>query len=393
MEYRRFGRTELQIPVLSCGGMRYQQGWSSLTPEEVEKENQDNLEATIHEAFSNGIYHIETARGYGSSEMQLGWVLPQLDRDKLIAQTKVGPESDVNDFRSNLEESFERLNLDYLDLFAFHGINTFDIFDKTFSKGGCLEVIREFQKDGRIRHIGFSSHGSKELLLKIIATDELDYMNFHYYYFDQMNAPILEAAAEKDMGVFIISPSDKGGMLYSPPDKLVSLCEPFTPMGFNDLWCLSHPDIHTISVGASKPSDFKEHLDIISHLQDAATVIAEPLARLDQTFLDTFDAEWVTNWKSGISTLVPLEGQVSVYHVLRLHNLCKAYDMHEFGKMRYNLFGNGGHWFAGAKVDQVADNSIREFIKESPIADRIIRVLHETHELLNADDKKRLSES
>jgi uncharacterized protein len=142
MEYRRFGRTGLEMPVLSCGGMRYQQGWSGLSPEEIEKDNQDNLEATIHEAFNQGIYHIETARGYGSSEMQLGWVLPGLDRDKLIAQTKVGPEADPEVFRSNLEESLKRLKLDYIDLFAFHGINDFDVFDMVFRKGGCLEVIR-----------------------------------------------------------------------------------------------------------------------------------------------------------------------------------------------------------------------------------------------------------
>jgi predicted aldo/keto reductase-like oxidoreductase len=45
------------------------------------------LQATIHRALDLGINHIETARGYGSSEMQLGWVLPKLPRDKMIVQT------------------------------------------------------------------------------------------------------------------------------------------------------------------------------------------------------------------------------------------------------------------------------------------------------------------
>jgi predicted aldo/keto reductase-like oxidoreductase len=72
MRYRRFGRTELQMPVFSCGGMRYQQGWGDLPLEEITPENQANLEATIHRSLELGINHIETARGYGSSEMQLG---------------------------------------------------------------------------------------------------------------------------------------------------------------------------------------------------------------------------------------------------------------------------------------------------------------------------------
>ena len=55
MKYRRFGKTELQIPVLSCGGMRYQQSWKTGDP--VTDDNQKNLEATIHRAIELGINH------------------------------------------------------------------------------------------------------------------------------------------------------------------------------------------------------------------------------------------------------------------------------------------------------------------------------------------------
>ena len=89
MKYRRFGRTGLQMPVISCGGMRYQHKWQDVDPKEIPPANQANLEATIHRAVELGINHIETARGYGSSEVQLGQVLPKLPRDKIIVQTKV----------------------------------------------------------------------------------------------------------------------------------------------------------------------------------------------------------------------------------------------------------------------------------------------------------------
>jgi len=87
MKYRRFGRTELALPVFSCGGMRYQFKWQDVSPADVPAENQENLEATIHRAVALGINHIETARGYGSSEMQLGRVLPAFPRDQIIVQT------------------------------------------------------------------------------------------------------------------------------------------------------------------------------------------------------------------------------------------------------------------------------------------------------------------
>ena len=79
------------MPVLSCGGMRYQYKWSDVPPADIPAENQANLEATIHRAVELGINHIETARGYGSSEMQLGNVLPKLPRKQILVQTKVAP--------------------------------------------------------------------------------------------------------------------------------------------------------------------------------------------------------------------------------------------------------------------------------------------------------------
>ena len=100
MLYRRFGKTNLQMPVFSCGGMRYQQSWNDA--DKFTDSNQKNLEATIHRAVELGINHIETARGYGTSEEQLGHVLPKLPREKLIVQTKVGPEARAADFLHSL---------------------------------------------------------------------------------------------------------------------------------------------------------------------------------------------------------------------------------------------------------------------------------------------------
>ena len=84
MQYRRFGRTELQMPIFSCGGMRYQFKWQDVPQWQIPPDNQNNLEATIRRAIEVGINHIETARGYGTSEMQLGRILPKLERDRII---------------------------------------------------------------------------------------------------------------------------------------------------------------------------------------------------------------------------------------------------------------------------------------------------------------------
>src|SRR5262245_36539150 len=168
MKYRRFGRTGLAMPVFSCGGMRYQFKWQDVPPQDIPAENQDNLEATIRRAVELGVNHIETARGYGSSEMQLGRILPTLPRDKIIVQTKVAPAARVEDFLQTFERSMKYLRLDYVDLLALHGINNRQLLDWSLRKGGCADAARQLQKEGRVRHVGFSTHATTDLILETI---------------------------------------------------------------------------------------------------------------------------------------------------------------------------------------------------------------------------------
>src|SRR5437016_3236725 len=177
MKYRRFGRTELQMPVFSCGGMRYQFKWQDVSPAEIPADNQSNLEATIHRALELGINHIETARGYGTSEVQLGKVLPHLPRERMIIQTKVSPCADSKEFLATFNKSMDNLQLDCVDLLGLHGINNEEVLDFAMRRGGCLEAARQLQKEGRVRFIGFSTHAVPRVITSAIESGEFDYVN------------------------------------------------------------------------------------------------------------------------------------------------------------------------------------------------------------------------
>src|SRR4026207_967239 len=140
MKYRRFGRTGLLMPVISCGGMRYQYKWQDVPPQDIPPANQANLEATIRRAVELGINHIETARGYGTSEMQLGRILPKFPRDKIIVQTKIAPMPVTKDFNETFARSMDYLRLDYVDLLSLHGINHRQHLHDALKPGGCLEA-------------------------------------------------------------------------------------------------------------------------------------------------------------------------------------------------------------------------------------------------------------
>jgi predicted aldo/keto reductase-like oxidoreductase len=393
MKYRRFGRTELQMPVISCGGMRYQFKWQDVAPSEIPADNQANLEATIHRAIELGINHIETARGYGSSEMQLGNVLPKLPREKIIVQTKVSPQATAKEFLEIFEKSMAYLKLDYVDLLSLHGVNNRQLLDFSLQKNGCVEAARKLQKEGRVRFIGFSTHATTDLILEAVQSDAFDYINVHWYFVNDLNWPAIVESRRRDMGVFIISPNDKGGKLYSPPEKLVKLCAPLSPMQFNDLYCLARPEVHTLSCGASRPTDFDEHVRALEFYDRIPETIQPIEQRLRAEMERTLGADWCRRWFEGLPQYINVPGEINVLEILRLWTHAKALDLVEWGKMRYNLLGQGEHWFPGENAEKVAALNLSPALEKNPFSGRIPGILKEAHTMLFEKPAQRLSQS
>ncbi len=374
MRYRRFGKTNLSLSVFSLGTMR------CLVSAAV-------AEQTVQRAIELGINHLETARGYGASEVFLGAALQRLaiPRDQVYLTTKIGPTADGATLERQIDESLQRLQVDYLDGLAIHGVNTGEHLAQVEASAA---TVQRAVADGRVRHVGFSTHGSLEVIQAAIATDQFEFVNLHYSVFFQRNAPALDLAHQKDLGIFIISPADKAGLLHTPPATLRDLCAPLSPLAVNYRFLLSDPRITTLSVGPAQAQELD--LPIINHDRDQDG----PLTPTEMTILARLQAQQRqtlgTEQCSQCYACLPCPVDIHIPEVLRLRNLAIAYDMTRFGEYRYRMFENAGHWFPGAKANRC--NDCGDCLPRCPENLDIPTLLRDTHHRLNGKPVRRLWE-
>ena len=142
---RILGNTGMEIPILSMGVMRA-----------------DNP-AVVRAAYNAGITHFDTAHGYqnGRNEEMLGTFFKDKDRCSFTIATKgkanLGSDNFETEYEELLNTSLRRLQMDYVDIFYTHAISNLD----DLSNPRLIKMLKKFKEEGKVRHIGFSTHANK----------------------------------------------------------------------------------------------------------------------------------------------------------------------------------------------------------------------------------------
>jgi predicted aldo/keto reductase-like oxidoreductase len=198
MKTVRLGKTGLKVSRVGMGGI-------PLTRPPL-----DEMIVMVNRALDLGVNFIDTAIGYSTSEERIGMAI-EGRREEVILATKTWA-NDRELALEHLETSLKRLRTDYLDLWQFHGIMSEEEYLRIMEPGGTMEAAQEALEDGRVRHIGFSSH-SLDAALKLVATGTFETVQFPFNFISNEAAKkLVPLAKEYDVGFIAMKPF-AGGMI------------------------------------------------------------------------------------------------------------------------------------------------------------------------------------
>lgn len=198
MKTIKLGRTNITIPQLGFGGIPIQR----LTEEEAVK--------VVERCMELGVVYMDTANAYSTSEERIGKAIKG-KRENVILATKTMP-GNRELIETNLRLSLTRLGVDYIDIYQIHGVSTMPALDDVLVPGGPLDILKEFQKSGHIRHIGITSH-QIDVAKKAIETNQFSTLMFPFNFMATEAADVLlPVCRELDIGFISMKPL-AGGMV------------------------------------------------------------------------------------------------------------------------------------------------------------------------------------
>ncbi len=296
MTMRENPKTKEKVSLLGYGCMR----WPTLPAPEKGGNviDQEAVNELIDYAMAHGVNYYDTSPVYvqGWSEKSTGIALKRHPREKFFVATKLSNFSNFT--RENSIEmyhrSFENLQVDYIDYYLLHSIGNggIETFRARYIDNGMLDFLIEERKKGKIRNLGFSFHGTKEVFDEVLAMHDkvhwdfvqiqLNYLDWHYASGNNVNADYLYAELEKKQIPAIIMEPLLGGRLSKLPDHLITRLKQRAPEASVASWAFrfagSFPGVLTVLSG----------MTYLEHLQDNLRTYAPlvPLTEDDRLFLD-----------------------------------------------------------------------------------------------------------
>lgn len=265
MVYKEF--QDLKLSALGMGTMRL-----PLIDGKDEQVDEAKTAEIIAYAFENGINYVDTAWGYhgGNSELVMGKILEKYPRESFYLATKF-PGYDLANMpkvEEIFEKQLEKCRVDYFDFYLFHNVCEMNIdayLDKQYK---IDEYLTKQKENGRIRHLGFSAHGSYDVMKRFLERygDHMEFCQLQINYIDwnfQDARKKVELLNEYNIPVWVMEPL-RGGKLSSLPEADEKLLKEMRPEEAVPAWAFrflqSFPEVKMILSGMSSLEQMKENI-------------------------------------------------------------------------------------------------------------------------------------
>lgn len=265
MIYREF--QDRKLSMLAFGGMRL-----PVIDGDDSRIDREAAEEMVDIAIAQGINYFDTAWGYhgGNSELVLGKALSRYPRESFCLADKF-PGYDLSNM-TKVEEIFEeqlkKCRVEYFDFYLFHNVCEMNIDAYLDEKYGIFEYLMKQKENGRIRHLGFSAHGSYDVMKRFLEKygHAMEFCQIQLNWLDwtfQDAKSKVELLKEYKLPVWVMEPL-RGGKLASLSEKDAGRLKELRPDEEVPAWAFrflqSIPEVTVILSGMSDKAQLTDNL-------------------------------------------------------------------------------------------------------------------------------------
>lgn len=285
MQMRTSPKNGEKVSLLGYGCMRWPMKKGEDGKDHIDQEAVNEM---VDYAYRNGVNYYDTSPAYlqGQSEEAAGIALSRYPRESYYIATKL---SNFNNFSREAglkmyRDSQEALRTDYFDYYLLHAIGTsgFEGFEERYINNGLLDFLLEEREAGRIRNLGFSFHGRREVFDRFMELHEKyhwDFVQIEMNYVDWKHAKVPENVnadylydelTKRNIPATIMEPL-LGGRLAKLPAAIAEKMKEREPQMSIASWafrfCGSYPNILTVLSGMSSMDPLIENMETFSHFK------------------------------------------------------------------------------------------------------------------------------
>ncbi len=300
MEVRTLGKTGVDVTRIGFGGMT------------IPNVGVEQAVATVNKTIDLGVNFLDTARAYGDSEHKIGRVMKT--RRSEVHLSSRSPDLTYEGMKKTIDDSLAALQTDYIDLYEPHDVSTTEKYEQVMAKNGGLKALQEAKSEGKIGHIGFTSH-NWYLTAKMIRSGEFEAALITYNIANrQAEDEVLDLAEQHDVGLFVMKVLGCGQLLQlTPPgeDRKPTVAECLR-------FALSNPKLPMILTGVNSPEEIEQNVCIAESYK--------PLSDKEEQDLRDFGDRLGRGYCYGCDYCMPCEQGIDIPGILRLFQYQERID-------------------------------------------------------------------